>query len=1275
MPTQPPLPPPPPARISPSPSPLPPPPPPRRPPPALRADSSSTYAPSLAPSTASSSKSMRARALVSRLAHSTADYASAAQSAAAPRLSSAKGKLKEAWEGRGAEGGWEGGGDGVLQTPKKALRSRQAQAEYGFSAGGGGSRGGTPPASPSVEKMDGFGGGGGGGVKTPGGEKGAGSSRWGGWGSYFYGSGAAESAEEGAVTGRDGGETGAGTVGGGTGAGTVGGGTGAGGKPPKVGADDVEEDKVVCFPGWATLSPSPSPSPSDPALTLSIYTHGYCYRQRPLSSASRSQRIFYALAKSFAALPKVAAAGGAGVGESVKEAAEIVGAGVRGEGKEGGTGGGIAAAIVEEVTKPDPSSSSSSSGAVEGEGKVFEQLLDIGGREGLPAETTELALATVDVAEGREPRTRTTSGETALSDEPEEMSLEERLRSPTLSSFPPSTSSNKAHNPAHPAHHAATAPPASSSASLPSSPTLPSSTSSSSPEDTLILGPSHPTRLNRRPHVRIDIPKRNGTGTSPSFPSGFTALRSPSLPSSPQTPGPKSPLPKAAAAVAAAFKEKTGRGHGHGMGSGSASKASSAASSRASSRANSPTRLSSRSSTIPPPSSSSTSSSLNPTEIPPESWPTPFPPPSSPTPTLLATYQRNVHSRLLPFLGSKLPSRKVRLTVHPVLPQGRLFDGVLARRVVSTGSPGGGWKERVEVGGRELRGWLEAAGGGELRIRVEAELLEPDAGTSAVDSLGWEAGYGIGGGAGDVPYSGGGGGRMEGWELRAQPTAHDECEVGVGVQGEGGEGGGVRVVSDVDDTIKWTEVVKGTKTIFRNCFVRELHEIRVPGMASWYNHLATHHSAHFHYVSNSPWELYPVIRSFLRIAGFPPGSVTLKEYGGAASTLAKLWEEPGARKRANVEGVMREFPGSKFILVGDSGEQDMQLYCSLAAQYPHQVLAIYIRDVTTPFTPPSASHPSSSSHHPIAHHAASLNVGSLDDKTPTMEKPSAVEWHHSSSAADLASLVREEEQGQEEEERERHEALRRLRNDLEREDEGKTPTLEEVPDLPRPQTHHASTLPNPPFTSSASSAAPPSSNLAYKPYEPKRRGVLHRKTTSNTAPSSSSSLDYSLTSGTSTPPPPVPPRPSLGARALSKSLIEAVGKKTHRDRESRKGSVPSTPSSSRPPSPTFPSGEATPPGSYPSSVASRASSLSTTDPSALYEPFTDPLSPNNPIRPSLPPPPPPTPAQAVVEAFYRRVAEAERMLPRGVKLRIFRHGEECRVESGDVVRRAMQGRR
>ncbi|EUC59136.1 DUF2183 family protein [Rhizoctonia solani AG-3 Rhs1AP] len=163
----------------------------------------------------------------------------------------------------------------------------------------------------------------------------------------------------------------------------------------------------------------------------------------------------------------------------------------------------------------------------------------------------------------------------------------------------------------------------------------------------------------------------------------------------------------------------------------------------------------------------------------------------------------------------------------------------------------------------------------------------------------------------------------------------------------------VRLISDVDDTVKISEVMMGVRAIFHNVFVRHLDELVVPGMPQLYAMLESR-GVKFHYVSNGPFELLPVLLDFIGIAGLPKGSVKLKSYGGR-NLFQGLWGESAAdRKRGNVVDVLDSFPESKFILVGDSGEQDLELYSALAEERPHQILAIFVRDVTPPTPPPTA---------------------------------------------------------------------------------------------------------------------------------------------------------------------------------------------------------------------------------------------------------------------------------------------------------------------------------
>ena len=57
----------------------------------------------------------------------------------------------------------------------------------------------------------------------------------------------------------------------------------------------------------------------------------------------------------------------------------------------------------------------------------------------------------------------------------------------------------------------------------------------------------------------------------------------------------------------------------------------------------------------------------------------------------------------------------------------------------------------------------------------------------------------------------------------------------------------IRVISDIDDTIKMSDILSGARTIFRNVFVRDLEDTIIPGMAEWYTNM-WNKGVRFHYV-------------------------------------------------------------------------------------------------------------------------------------------------------------------------------------------------------------------------------------------------------------------------------------------------------------------------------------------------------------------------------------------------------------------------------------------
>lgn len=129
---------------------------------------------------------------------------------------------------------------------------------------------------------------------------------------------------------------------------------------------------------------------------------------------------------------------------------------------------------------------------------------------------------------------------------------------------------------------------------------------------------------------------------------------------------------------------------------------------------------------------------------------------------------------------------------------------------------------------------------------------------------------------------------------------------------------GISVISDIDDTIKVTDILDGKDAILQNTFFRTARE--VPHMSEVFRSWAKE-GAHIHYVSNSPWQVYPVLREFITDKQFPQGSMHLR----AVSTQDIIRGKPGIHKLETIPKILQDFPHRKFILVGDSGEIDPEM--------------------------------------------------------------------------------------------------------------------------------------------------------------------------------------------------------------------------------------------------------------------------------------------------------------------------------------------------------------
>ena len=152
---------------------------------------------------------------------------------------------------------------------------------------------------------------------------------------------------------------------------------------------------------------------------------------------------------------------------------------------------------------------------------------------------------------------------------------------------------------------------------------------------------------------------------------------------------------------------------------------------------------------------------------------------------------------------------------------------------------------------------------------------------------------------------------------------------------------GVIVVSDIDDTIKISNV-RDKKKLLENTFLKPY--VPVENMSSVYSAWEME-GADFIYLSASPWQMYEPLTGFLAAENFPAGIMEMKIFD-LPSGVTTLFDGPQKVKIPALKKMIKSFPGRKFILVGDSGEQDPEIYGKIAAEYKDRIAWILIRNVT-----------------------------------------------------------------------------------------------------------------------------------------------------------------------------------------------------------------------------------------------------------------------------------------------------------------------------------------
>ncbi|MBW4969584.1 DUF2183 domain-containing protein [Croceibacter atlanticus] len=156
------------------------------------------------------------------------------------------------------------------------------------------------------------------------------------------------------------------------------------------------------------------------------------------------------------------------------------------------------------------------------------------------------------------------------------------------------------------------------------------------------------------------------------------------------------------------------------------------------------------------------------------------------------------------------------------------------------------------------------------------------------------------------------------------------------------------VISDIDDTLLETGVVSKLKwkVLVNSLFKHAENRMAFAGAATIYSKLHQGISGEeanpIFYVSNSPWNLYRYLEYFLKHNNFPKGPILLRDF---RTPFDKTKKRKESHKEHEIKNIIKTYPNKKFVLIGDAGEHDIDIYLDIVKHFPNRIKAIYIRTV------------------------------------------------------------------------------------------------------------------------------------------------------------------------------------------------------------------------------------------------------------------------------------------------------------------------------------------
>lgn len=165
------------------------------------------------------------------------------------------------------------------------------------------------------------------------------------------------------------------------------------------------------------------------------------------------------------------------------------------------------------------------------------------------------------------------------------------------------------------------------------------------------------------------------------------------------------------------------------------------------------------------------------------------------------------------------------------------------------------------------------------------------------------------------------------------------------------------VISDIDDTVvhtSATHLIKMARTVYLG---NALTRLPFKGVAAFYR--ALHKGPRgdavnpMFYVSSSPWNMYDLLSDFFQLNDIPIGPILfLRDWGISETEFLPVRHR--AHKIEAIHKILDVYTHLPFILIGDSGQEDPEIYHEVVHSYPDRILAVYIRNVSRRLQRPDA---------------------------------------------------------------------------------------------------------------------------------------------------------------------------------------------------------------------------------------------------------------------------------------------------------------------------------